>query len=445
MLKMKLYAILAMTMLGLSTAATARPMIGPDFADLVDRTSPVVVNISTKTKRRQPRRNEVAPFPGQRRDGSALGSGFIVSADGYIITNAHVVEDAEEIVVKLTDGRQLEAKVVGEDEQSDVAVLRVQATNLPVAKIGNSAKMRVGNWVLAIGSPFGFEQTVTAGIISAKSRSVGREQYVPFIQTQVPINPGNSGGPLFNLDGEVIGVNSMIYSKSGGYQGMSFAIPSDLAMSVFRQIKNGGEVKRGWLGVAIENVKRETAKSFGLSKPEGAVVLRVTEGSPADKAGIEIGDVIVKFNGRPVPNMGALPPLVGITPVGSVAEVVIYRDGKRKTVDVTLGELDPDDLSASRGGASGDRASAFGMTVGALSADERKALKTRVGVIVRRVKGGAAEDAGIRKGDVILMLDRRHVNSVDDFRNIARNTERERVPVLVERNGDRTFLLIDAD
>ncbi|MEC9341943.1 MAG: DegQ family serine endoprotease, partial [Pseudomonadota bacterium] len=342
----------------------------PDFADLAEQQSAAVVNISTKqtvTRRapapfNMPQMPEGSPFedffrhffgpdgqPEQRSfETQSLGSGFIVSADGYVLTNHHVVASADEIVVRLVDRREYLAELVGSDARSDIAVLKLEATDLPTVKIGSVDEVRVGEWVLAIGSPFGFDHSVTAGIVSATGRSLPKDSYVPFIQTDVAINPGNSGGPLFNMDGEVIGVNSQIYSRTGGFMGLSFAIPIDVAMEVVDQIKERGYVSRGWLGVLIQDVTRELAESFGMKQPRGALVAKVVPDSPADKAGIQVGDIILEFNDTEIVYSSDLPPLVGRSPVGTKSDVGILRSGKRRTVTVTIQELEEEVDESSR-------------------------------------------------------------------------------------------------
>jgi serine protease Do len=340
----------------------------PDFTELVDKNTHAVVNIST-TQKAQPQRNALPPglkvpenseygellehffgMPNQRprsRDAQSLGSGFVISTDGYLLTNHHVVKNADEIIVRFQDRRELKAVLVGSDERTDVALLKVEASGLPVVKFGSSQQLKVGEWVFAIGSPFGFESSVTAGIVSAKGRSLPQENYVPFIQTDVAINPGNSGGPLFNLKGEVVGINSQIYSRSGGFMGLSFAIPIDVAMNVSQQIKNNGHVVRGWLGVRIQDVTRELAKSFAMKKPHGALVAQVIDDSPAQKAGVEVGDVIIGFNGQMVNRSSSLPPMVGSANIANKAQLKVIRNKVHKVLNVTLENLPEDETLAS--------------------------------------------------------------------------------------------------
>lgn len=444
----------------------------PNFVDLVDRNSPAVVNISTTQEMRardpspdMPDLPEGHPFRdfmdrfldentprGPRFDSQSLGSGFIVSEDGYILTNNHVVEGASEIVVRLNDRRQLVAELVGADPRSDVALLKVEGENLPTVSIGSSSALRVGEWVLAIGSPFGFEYSVTSGIVSAKGRNLPTESYVPFLQTDVAINPGNSGGPLFNLDGEVVGINSHIYSRSGGFQGISFAIPIELAMDVADQLREGGVVSRAWLGVVIQDVTRELAESFGMDRPEGALVAQILPDSPAESANFEPGDVIIEFNGVDVPNSGALPAIVGRAPLGESVPVVIMRGGDQQTIEVVLEQL-PEDLTARRSGGPGhqqdrDRGEFpdLGMTVEPLSQQAREALgldEETAGVLVSDVSGEPAREAGLMPGDVITRINRREIDSIAALRNVLEGVSTGRsIPLLVLRNGNPRFLAL---
>src|SRR3954464_11275455 len=376
----------------------------PEFSDLVDKQGPAVVNVSTPSAARGggPAQGQVPeddPFydffrrfgPPQPRDYEtrSLGSGFIVSADGYILTNAHVVDMADEVTVKLNDKREFKAKVIGADKRTDVAVIKIEASGLPAVRIGDPEKLRVGEWVLAIGSPFGFESTVTAGIVSAKGRSLPQENYVPFIQTDAAINPGNSGGPLFNMRGEVVGINSQIYSRTGGFMGLSFSIPIDVANDIATQLKTGGKVTRGRIGVVIQPVTRELAESFGLPKPAGALVSSVEKGSPAEKAGIEVGDVIMKFGGKDVNSSEDLPRLVGSTKPGVKSAVVVMRNKTTREVSLVVGEM-PDEArtaqrSQRRGGPGAkppsESVSRLGMTLSEPTAEQRKELKINGGIL----------------------------------------------------------------
>jgi serine protease Do len=430
----------------------------PDFTRLADKNSPSVVNISSTQKvKRIPHLPEnlqipdlpedsplneffrhffdddgKAPMP---RDEKSLGSGFIISSDGYVMTNNHVVRDADEVIVRLSDRREFSAKVVGTDKRSDVALLKIDAINLPAVKIGQSKDLKVGEWVLAIGSPFGFDHSVTAGIVSAKGRSLPRENYVPFIQTDVAINPGNSGGPLFNLDGEVVGVNSQIYSRTGGFMGLSFAIPIEVAMNVAEQLKTKGHVTRGWLGVLIQDVTAELAESFDMDKPRGALVSRVLPDSPAAKAGFEVGDVILKFNGDDVNHSKDLPPLVGRTPVDTAVPVRVLRQGKLKTLKVVIGELPAEDeLRASTDKPKTSKMNRIGVTVTDLTDAQRKKREIAEGGVLVNEASGAAGRAGIRRGDVIMMLNNEDISGVKQFEKLVKDLPANRsVPVLVHR------------
>ncbi|TNF35586.1 MAG: DegQ family serine endoprotease [Gammaproteobacteria bacterium] len=447
-----------------STQLQARDL--PDFVQLVKDNSPAVVNISTTHKVNAhpwgnidiPNLPENSPFhdffrhffgedgvpmPPQQ-DATSLGSGFIISRDGYVITNFHVIEDAEEIMVRLSDKRELKAEVIGGDEYTDIALLKVSATDLPVVKIGSSESIQVGAWVLAIGSPFGFDHSVTAGIVSAKGRSLPRANYVPFIQTDVAINPGNSGGPLFDLDGKVIGINSQIYSRTGGFMGLSFAIPIDVAMDVVQQIKEKGEVSRGWLGVYIQEVTKELAESFGLDKPVGALVSQVIENSPAQKYGIRAGDVILSFNGKAILDSSDLPPMVGRVPVGSKAKVRLLRDGKQKTLEVVIEQL-PDEKQPTASLPDQkplQQENRLGVDVSDLSKSQRVELGR--GVRVDTVDSDSpAQQAGIRPGDIILQINRQDINSVADFRSKVEKLPADRmIPILVQRRGSDQFLVL---
>jgi serine protease Do len=378
-------------------------------------------------------------------DAKSLGSGFIISADGYVLTNNHVVKDAEEIVVRLSDRRELVAEVIGTDERSDVAVLKIEADDLPVAHLGKSESLKVGEWVLAIGSPFGFDSTATSGIVSAKGRALPSENYVPFIQTDVAINPGNSGGPLFNMDGEVVGINSQIFSRTGGYMGLSFAIPIEVAMDVADQLKSKGHVTRGWLGVLIQDVTRELAQSFGMKKPMGALVSKVLPDSPGAKGGILVGDVILEFNGREVSNSSNLPPIVGSTPVGKEIEVKVLRNGTAQTLTLTLGELkDEDKKVLAKVDSKSTTNSRLGLGTSEVPKEIRDALEIKEGgVIVSALDSGAASKAGIRKGDVIVMFGGQRVENGKQFGDLVDKAQAGAVvPVLVQREGGPTFLAI---
>ena len=437
----------------------------PDFTEMVKTNGDAVVNISTtqKTPDTQAADSEqqlppdVPPEmeeffrhffqgPGRGmvpRETNSLGSGFIISKDGYVLTNHHVVNNASEIVVKLKDRRELVAKLIGSDESTDVALLKVDAKDLPVVEIGSPDQLQVGEWVLAIGTPFGFEQSVTAGIVSAKGRSLPDGNYVPFIQTDVAINPGNSGGPLFNMQGKVVGINSQIYSRSGGYMGLSFAIPIDVAMNVTEQIKTKGKVSRGWLGVQIQDVTRQLAESFGMDRPHGALVAKVIPGGPAEKSGIQIGDIIVEFNGQTIETSGELPPRVGMTPVDEKAKVKIIRQGEKQDLTVKIGLLPAQAAQATAPDTTAETTvGRLGLSVADLSDEQRQQLQVeKNGVLVQKVSKGIALDAGIQPGDVILRIQNAPVRSASDFNSIvAKLPTNKSIAVLIQRNGSPVFL-----
>ena len=462
-----IYRIVFVVVLSLPLAAQAAL---PDFTRIVDEAKDSVVNISTKTRAKSssareyniPELPEGSPF-GElfekffdrdeiergRRDAQSLGSGFIISADGYILTNHHVIAGADEVIVRMANRKEFIAKIIGSDEASDVAVLKVEAEKLPVLEFGDSDELKVGEWVLAIGSPFGFDHSVTAGIVSAKGRSLPSDNYVPFIQTDVAINPGNSGGPLFNLDGEVVGINSQIYSRTGGFMGLSFAIPIEMAVDVANQIKETGTVSRGWLGVLIQEVTRELAESFGMNDPHGALVAKVLDDSPAAAAGLEVGDVIVEFNGKKVIRSSSLPPLVGRAKVGQQAQVTVIRNKQRRDIGVQIAEL-PGAITQAAYTPEDDKVieeSALGMKVEALGSEARKRLKIENGVQVVEVdEAGPANDAGIMKGDVITMIDNRAIDSVGDFEVVTDELKSGKsVALLVQRRAGPVFLAIRPD
>ena len=429
----------------------------PDFTQLVEDNAPAVVNISTEQKVQSGRQQIPEMFrrffegmedqmPRPESEGESLGSGFLISSDGFILTNHHVVADASRIIVRLQDGSEKEASLIGSDPRSDLALLQIDGKGLPKVKIGSSEGLKVGEWVLAIGAPFGFESTVTAGIVSAKGRSLPSENYVPFIQTDVAINPGNSGGPLFNLDGEVIGINSQIVSRSGGFMGLSFAIPIDMAMEVVAQLKDKGRVSRGWLGVLIQPVDRELAESFGLDKPAGALVSQVMADSPAEKAGFQVGDVVVQFNGKEIGHSGQLPQVVGLLAPGTRAEAVVMRHGERKTLKVTVEEL-PEDLAGQPAGSpSVPGAATLGLRVEELSKEQLAALGLEYGVQVIEVVEGPAAKAGIRRGDVLVSLNNRPLKDSATLASlIADLGEGAVVPVLLHRDGSPRFLALRLD
>ncbi|MEM7252427.1 MAG: Do family serine endopeptidase [Pseudomonadota bacterium] len=429
----------------------------PDFTDLVERYSPAVVNISTvnKTQRRGavPGIENVpkdSPFyEWYRRDfeggreAESLGSGFIISADGLVVTNAHVVREAEKIIVRLSDRREFEAQLIGSDDSSDIAVLKIKSSGLPVVELGTNYDLKVGEWVLAIGSPFGFEYSVTAGIVSAKGRSLPRENYVPFIQTDVAINPGNSGGPLFNLEGQVVGVNAQIYTQNGQFNGLSFAIPIDVAMDVADQLRAKGKVSRGWLGVMIQDVTAELAESFGMNRPRGALIAKVLDDSPAAEAGFRVGDIVLTFNERGVRRSSDLPPIVGRTRVNTKTPVEILRNGESMVIDVVIAEL-PEDPAVRVATAPPKSMSVekLGVTVSDLNAEQRDSLGvTEGGVYVTDIVPGAAQSAGVRQGDAIVMLQNKPVRDRVHFEElVSKLPSQKSVRVLVHRDKTPIFL-----
>jgi len=458
--------------LGQPAVAQAREL--PDFTELVERVGPAVVNIRTAEKVKladnQGEMNEQMqeffrrfgiPVPNQRRgaprggtpgeDDDAptrrgVGSGFILSADGYVMTNAHVVQGADEVIVTLTDKRELKAKIIGADQRSDVAVVKVEASGLPVVKIGDSGRAKVGEWVMAIGSPFGLENSVTAGIISAKQRDTG--DLLPLIQTDVAINPGNSGGPLVNMRGEVIGINSQIYSQSGGYMGISFAIPIADAMRVADELRAGGRVVRGFLGVLPDDITKEVAEAIGLGKAAGAVVRNVTAGSPAEKGGVEGGDVITKVDGKPVEKAADLRRLIAAVKPGAKATLTVFRRGAYKDLTVTIGEDERSKRQAAAAGSDSEAApaaapsAALGLKVSELSDAQRKDLKGKAGVKVDAATGAAAR-AGLREGDLILSVDNVEVASVKAFQaQIAKADKAKVINLVVRRDDVVSFVLL---
>jgi len=440
----------------------------PDFTGMAEKHGAAVVNISTVRSSdagsmREQLQGQLPDFledfmgerfgdqfggPRPAPKARSMGSGFIISEDGYVLTNYHVIAKAEKVNVQLRDRRELEAEVVGTDQQSDLALLKVDASGLPTVKIGSSEALQVGQWVMAIGAPFGFENTITKGIVSAKGRSLPNENYVPFIQTDAAVNPGNSGGPLFNMEGEVIGVNSQIVSRSGGFNGLSFAVPIDMAMNVVEQLKEHGKVTRGWLGVMIQEVDRELAESFDMDRPRGALVAQVMSDSPAQKAGFKPGDIVIAFNGRSIETSSKLPHIVGRLEPGSEAEAVILREGNRKSLDVTVGEL-PEDMAQRQPGAGGggggesSARSSLGLTVEPLSDAELQQLEVPQGVKVTGIDEGSAARAGIRPGDVIVTLASQPVTDPERFHELAGSLEPGvSAPVLVSRNGNPRFLAL---
>ncbi|AHY43897.1 DegQ family serine endoprotease [Stutzerimonas decontaminans] len=438
----------------------------PDFTPLVESASPAVVNISTKQKVQT--RGATAQMPdleglppifreffehsipqmpgapgrGQQREAQSLGSGFIISDDGYVLTNNHVVAGADEIIVRLPDRSELEAKLIGADPRSDVAVLKVESKGLPTVKIGRSDELKAGEWVLAIGSPFGFDHTVTAGIVSATGRSLPNESYVPFIQTDVAINPGNSGGPLFNLKGEVVGINSQIFTRSGGFMGLSFAIPIDVAMDVANQLRTDGKVSRGWLGVVIQEVNKDLAESFGLERPAGALVAQVMDGGPAARSGLRVGDVILSLNGKPIVMSADLPHLVGALKPGSKARMEVVRDGDRKMLDVSIGAMPEEGEPVAASGGGQERSdNRLGVKVTELTEEQKKSLDLPGGVVITEILNGPAAMIGLRPGDVITHLNNQAINSAATFGRVAEQLPKNRsVSMRVLRQGRASFI-----
>ena len=462
---------ICLLLLWISPNVQARSL--PDFVELAKENSPSVVNISTKQRKttsnrfrhnfRIPDVPEDSPLnefferffgqdggdgPGdapREYDTQSLGSGFVISDDGYILTNTHVVDDADEVVVRLSDRREFVAQIIGKDSRSDVALLKIDATELPVVKIGSTKNLQVGEWVLAIGSPFGFDHSVTSGIVSAKGRNLPNENYVPFIQTDVAINPGNSGGPLFNLDGEVVGVNSQIFSRTGGYMGLSFAIPIEMAMNVVNQLRTTGRVTRGWLGVLIQDVTRELADAFGMRHPKGALVARVLPGSPASKSGLQVGDVILKFNEETISNSSMLPPIVGASRIDRPADLTVLRKGKEIQVKVEIGELPAEEALAEAEVPQQNSEQFLGLVVSEITSEQQKALglDSGEGVLVEEVHAGPAQEAGIKQGDLIQMIGQARIRNLADFGNqMEQIPAGETVAVLVQRRSGQIFLAV---
>ena len=444
----------------------------PDFTELAEKHGAEVVNISVT----QVTRADVGgmPFPGMEGDeqmqeffkrfgiplmpgmpgqggspqpdykSQSLGSGFIITSDGYILTNAHVVNEADEVIVKLSDKREFKAKIIGVDRRTDVALVKIEATGLPKVIIGDPAKLKVGEWVAAIGSPFGLENTMTAGIVSAKGRALPQENFVPFIQTDVAINPGNSGGPLFNLAGEVVGINSQIYSRSGGSMGLSFSIPIDVAIEVSNQLKASGKITRGWLGIAIQELTKELAESFGMKNTNGALVAGVEINGPADRGGLEAGDVITKFDGKAIMASSDLPRAVGAAKPGKVAAVEILRKGSAKTLNIGVGEMPTDSVEIAQNNKAVPKAETnkIGLTLRELTATQKKKLNGKNGLLVLESVGGAAQ-AGIRRGDVILGLNNSESQSVEQFnKQINAVAMGKTVAVLVQRGENTLYVPI---
>lgn len=429
----------------------------PDFAALVETVGPAVVNVEV-TQQREPvastgdpffdefRRRFNIPDPQDQGVLRGAGSGFIVSPDGYILTNAHVVEGADEVTVRLTDRREFIAKVIGTDPRSDVAVIKIDSKNLPFVRFGDPGRLKPGEWVLAIGAPFGFENSATAGIVSATSRTLdqgGATNYVPFIQTDVAVNPGNSGGPLFNLDGEVVGINSQIFSRTGGYMGLSFAIPIDVADNVRQQLVKTGRVTRGRIGVVIQEVNAQHAEAFGLDRPRGALVARVEDDGPGEKAGLKPGDVILSVDGRVIERSGDLPTIIGRTRPGTDANLEVWRDRKARTVPVRVAELEePREqrtaLRPRNDGAQGQQAPQLGLAVRPLDEEEKQRIETKGHLVITQVSGPAAA-AELRRGDIVLGVNGRPVKTVEELREAASKAGKS-VSLLIQRGPNQIFV-----
>ncbi|NBX61440.1 MAG: DegQ family serine endoprotease [Betaproteobacteria bacterium] len=465
-----LIALASVGLAGLPSQALAQNRTLPDFTDLVEQVGPSVVNIRTIDKvapqsaqnqpadpqdeemqelfrrffgipmpnaPRQQRPNRPQQQPEEQPRG--VGSGFILTADGFIMTNAHVVDGAQQVIVTLTDKREFVARIVGSDKRTDVAVVKIEATGLPPVKLGDPNRLKVGEWVMAIGSPFGLENTVTAGIVSAKGRDTG--DYLPFIQTDVAINPGNSGGPLINMRGEVVGINSQIYSRSGGFMGISFAIPIDEAANVSNQLRASGRVQRGRLGVGIGEVTKEVAESLGMSKPQGAFVSSVEPGSPAEKVGIEAGDIILKFDGKTIEKSSDLPRTVGNTKPGTNSKLTVLRRGVTREVAITVGEFEPEKVASTKPAAAekapdnSTAAQLLGLTVSDMTDGLKKELKLRGGVRVDAVAEPALR-AGIREGDVITQIANFEVNDTKAFTQVLSKLDKSKAVSVLLRRGE---------
>lgn len=436
----------------------------PDFTELAEKQGPAVVNISITQNMRA---ESATPFPGMLGDeqmqeffkrfgipgypgqngapqpeykSQSLGSGFIISADGYILTNAHVVSEADEVIVKLADKREFKAKIIGADKRTDVALVKIEATGLPKVTIGDPNKLKVGEWVAAIGSPFGLENTMTAGIVSAKGRALPQENFVPFIQTDVAINPGNSGGPLFNLAGEVVGINSQIYSRSGGSMGLSFSIPIDVALDISNQLKSTGKITRGWLGVVIQELSKELAESFGMKNTNGALVAGVEKNGPADKGGLEAGDVIFKFDGKAIVASSDLPRAVGTVKPGRTVVVEVLRKGAEKSLNINVGEMAADASEAGQANkpAAKVEANRLGLMLKELTPQQKKKLNGKSGLLVMDAQGTSAQ-AGVRRGDVVLGLNNTEVQSLEQFNKQLASFANGKMVALLVLRGENTL------
>lgn len=460
-------ATLAIGLMSLTSVnAVAKDL--PDFTELAEKQGPAVVNISiTQNVQAQ---NPMSPFGGMPEDeqmqeffkrfgipgfpgqpgpngappqeykSQSLGSGFIISADGYILTNAHVVRDADEVIVKLSDKREFKAKIIGADRRTDVALVKIDANNLPKVTTGDPEKLKVGAWVAAIGSPFGLENTMTAGIVSAKGRALPQENFVPFIQTDVAINPGNSGGPLFNLAGEVVGINSQIYSRSGGSVGLSFAIPIDVALDIASQLKSTGKITRGWLGIAIQEITKDLAESFGMKNANGALVAGVEKNSPADRGGLEAGDVIVKFDNKPIVTSSDLPRVVGATKPGKIAPVEVLRKGTTKMLNVGVGEMpsDPTEVAQAVKPSSKPEVNRIGLTLRELTPQQKKKLNGKEALLVVDAQGPVAQ-AGVRRGDLVLGLNNTEVQNIEQFNKLLASFAAGKTVAILILRGESTL------
>ncbi len=435
----------------------------PDFTQIVEKEGPAVVNISTTHIVHDAAPNAAMPglspndplYQFFRRFGpqaprdyetGSLGSGFIISQDGYILTNAHVVDSADEVIVKLNDRRQFKARVIGVDKRSDVALLKIKAEKLPTVTLGDSSRIKVGEWVVAIGSPFGFDNTVTAGIVSAKGRALPQEDYVPFIQTDVAINPGNSGGPLFDMEGKVVGINSQIYSRTGGFMGLSFSIPINVAMNVVDQLRTTGHVTRGRMGIVIQDVSRALAQSFGLAEPRGALISKVEKDGPAAQAGLQPSDIILKFNGKAVMESKDLPTVVAATKPGTKVDVQIWRKGKTVDVPVVVGEMPIDRTAMNDAQQNARKSDRLGLDLVELTPEQKNQVQTDHGLVVTGVGEGPAAQVGIMRGDVILALNAQNIESVAQFEKLVSKIPKGKdVALLVWRGGNSVFITMKID
>ncbi len=449
----------------------------PDFTELAKESSRAVVNISTTKKVENVKPNsprwknnphgfeqyegpfgdffrkffeEEGRIPRQPNPAQSLGSGFIVSPEGYVITNHHVIAQADEVIVRLQDRKEYIAQIVGSDSRSDIALLKIKSNEkFPTLKFAKPDALQVGEWVLAIGSPFGFDYSVTAGIVSAMGRNLPRDNYVPFIQTDVAINPGNSGGPLFNLKGEVVGVNSQIYSRTGGFMGLSFAIPINVVFDVYEQLKDKGSVTRGWLGILIQEVSQEIAESFDMKQPRGALISKTIDDGPGAKGGLKVGDIIIKFNGETIERSSDLPPLVGTTKVGDKVPVEIVRKGKSKTIRIVIGELPDNETQAKIYSTQSDLGyvKKIGIRIKELTEEQQKRSGITSGaVLIDNVEAGAGLNAGLRKGDIILQIDNYEVKSVDQVVSYFNKINGARkIPILIKRQNGQLFIVLDIE